>query len=189
MPSGIERGEKLTDLPDHIEATVAAISDLHAEHYRNAGQIQRLVSMTTALLARPRTLGFLTVAIVGWVVMNLGLLVSGAHVLDAPPFPYLADAASVVALYLTTIILITQRHDDDLATRRDQLTLELAVLAEQKSTKIIGLLEEFRRRDRHSPDSRDEDAEALSESVHPQAMLDQLQAAHQARDEGSSPSW
>lgn len=75
-------------------------------------------------------------AIVGWIVLNLSLLVSGAHILDEPPFPYLADAASIIALYLTTIILIAQRHDDDLATRRDQLTLELAILAEQKSTKI-----------------------------------------------------
>ena len=38
------------------------------------------------------------------------------------------------------MILITQRHDDEMATRREQITLELAILSEQKSAKIIALL-------------------------------------------------
>ena len=176
-----------TGLPDHIKATVAAISDLHAEHYRKAGRLQRMVSLTTAVLAKPRTLGVLTVAIAGWVALNLLLLVSGRHMLDEPPFPYLADAASIVALYLTTIILITQRHDDHLATRRDQLTLELAILSEQKSAKIIGMLEEMRRRESGQAHPQDGHAEVLSQSAHPREVLNALQAAHGAQDEvGSS---
>lgn len=172
-----------TGLPDHIEATVAAITDLHAEHYRKAGRMQRMVSLTTAFLARPRTLTILTVAIVGWIAGNLVLLVTGQHALDTPPFPYLADAASIVALYLTTIILITQRHDDDLATRRDQLTLELAILADQKASKIIGLLEELRQADPNQDSRRDDYADALSGAVHPNETLDALQAAHGALEQ------
>ena len=174
------------DLPNHVQAAVAAIADLHVEHYQKADRTQRLVSLTTSFLAR--TLGFLTAAIAGWIVLNLSLLVSGARVLDAPPFPYLADAASIIALYLTTNILITQRHDDDLATRRDQLTLELAILAEQKSTKIIGLLEALRQRDQDLPEQSAQDAGGSSGPTHPQAMLDALQAAHQALDDGEAGS-
>jgi uncharacterized membrane protein len=66
---------------------------------------------------------------------------------DPFPFPLLADAVSTVALYLTAMILITQRHDDEMATRREQITLELAILSEQKSAKIISLLQEFRHND------------------------------------------
>jgi hypothetical protein len=39
-----------------------------------------------------------------------------------------------------TMILMTQRRDDEMAMRRDQMTLELAILSEQKSAKIIALL-------------------------------------------------
>jgi hypothetical protein len=39
------------------------------------------------------------------------------------------------------------RDDDEMATRRDQIRLELATLREQKSSEIIALLEEFRRND------------------------------------------
>ena len=52
---------------------------------------------------------------------------------------------STIALYLAATILMTQRHDDEMATRREQITLELAILSEQKSSKIVALLEEFRR--------------------------------------------
>ncbi len=170
------------NLPEHIESTVAAIADLHAEHDRKAGPVQRMVIVVTALLARPRTLTYLTVGIIGWFVANLALLAAGQATLDAPPFPYLADAASILALYLTTIILITQRHDDDLATRRDQLTLELAILSDQKASKIITLLEDLRRRDPDTDQSRDKHAEELSEVRQPQETLQALQAAHGALD-------
>jgi hypothetical protein len=39
------------------------------------------------------------------------------------------------------MILISRRRDDDLATGRDQLTLELAILSERKSARTVGLLE------------------------------------------------
>jgi uncharacterized membrane protein len=83
-----------------------------------------------------------------------------------------------VALYLTAMILIAQRHDDELATRRDQLTLELAILSEQKSAKIIALLEEFRHNDPNQGDHRDEVAEAMAKPADTQVVLDAIKAAH-----------
>ena len=97
---------------------------------------------------------------------------------DPFTFPLLAAVVSTVALYLTAMILIAQRHDDELATRRDQLTLELAILSEQKSAKIIALLEEFRRNDPNQGDHRDEVAEAMAKPADTQVVLDAIKAAH-----------
>jgi uncharacterized membrane protein len=77
------------------------------------------------------------------------------------------------------MILIAQRHDDELATRRDQLSLELALLSERKSAKIIALLEEFRRNDPHQGDHRDEVAEALAKPADPKVVLDAIRIAHE----------
>jgi uncharacterized membrane protein len=88
-----------------------------------------------------------TVAIVSWVMLNLALPTFGRGALDPFPFPLLGAIVSTIALYLAAMILMTQRHDDEMATRREQITLELAILSEQKSSKIIALLEEFRRND------------------------------------------
>ena len=167
-----------TRVPPHVEQTVAAIAELHAAHYRQAGVQQKFVSAATAAVARPRTLGLVTIAIVGWLVLNIALMASGRAALDPFPFPLLSTAVSTVALYLAAMILIAQRHDDALATRRDQLTLELAILGEQKSAKIVALLEEFRRNDPNQGDHRDEIAEALAKPADPQAVLEAIKAAH-----------
>jgi uncharacterized membrane protein len=62
-----------------------------------------------------------------------------------------------------------------MATRREQITLELAILSEQKSSKIIELLEEFRRNDPNQGDH--EVAEALAEPADAQVVLDAIRAA------------
>ena len=136
--------EKPSSVPHHVEETVATIAALHAAHYREARALQKAVSRATSRVAQPATLILITVAIAGWVTLNLVLPEFGRAALDPFPFPLLAAVVSTVSLYLAAMILVTQRHDDELATRREQMTLELAILSEQKSAKIIALLEEFR---------------------------------------------
>ena len=165
-------------VPPHVEETVAAIAELHAAHYREAGPAQRFVSAATAAVARPATLAVITAAVAAWIVLNLALTAAGWRAPDPYPFPLLSAAVSTCALYLAAMILIAQRHDDELAAQRDQLTLEIAILSEQKSAKIIALLEEFRRNDPHQSDNRDKVAEALAEPSDPQAVLGAIRAAH-----------
>jgi uncharacterized membrane protein len=170
--------EDAPPLPPHVEETVAAIASLHVQHYQRAGTLQRFASAVTATVARPSTLAILTVAIVAWVALNLAMRASGLRAPDPYPFPFLAFAVSAASLCLTAMVLITQRHDDELATRREQLTLELAILSEQKSAKIIALLEEFRRNDPNQSNHRDELAEALAKPADTQAVLDAIREAH-----------
>ena len=113
--------------------------------------------------------------------LNLALPEFGRAALDPFPFPLLAAVVSTIALYLAAMILMTQRHDDEMATRREQITLELAILSEQKSSKIIALLEEFRRNDPNQGDQRDEVAEALAEPADAQVVLDAIRAAERRR--------
>jgi uncharacterized membrane protein len=115
-------------------------------------------------------------------MFNLALPEFGHASLDPFPFPLLGGMVSTIALYLAAMILMTQRHDDEMATRREQITLELAILSEQKSSKIIALLEEFRRNDPHQGNDRDEVAEALAEPADAQVVLDAIQTAAKAED-------
>ena len=167
-------------VPPLVEESVAAIAELHAAHYREAGALQKTVSGATSAVARPGTLIVITVAIAGWAALNFALPAFGRAAPDPFPFPLLAAAVSTLALYLAAMILIAQRHDDELATRRDQLTLELAILSEQKSAKIIALLEEFRRNDPHQGDHRDVVAEAMAQPANPQVVLHAIRSAHGA---------
>ncbi|GAN50850.1 hypothetical protein ME121_4907 [Methylobacterium sp. ME121] len=165
-------------LPAHIEDTVRAIAGLHWEHHRKAKPVQRTVARMTSAIGRPRFVGLLTLAILSWISLNLILPALGRASLDPPPFAYLQDAAGILSLYITSLILITQRHDEQLAEHRAQLTLELAIVSEQKNSKIIALLEEMRRDHPHISDRIDDEAEAMARPSDPQVVLDAIKDTH-----------
>ncbi len=167
------------DIPPHVEETVAAIVRLHTEHQSQASSARRFVNRATAFVARPRTLAVITAIIAGWIATNIAIEAAGRAAPDPSPYPLLATVLQAAALYLAAMILIVQRHDDELSARRAQLTLELSILAERKTAKIIELLEEFRLNDPHQSNRRDEVAEALAEPSDPQVVLNAIRSAHE----------
>jgi len=161
----------LSGLPSHIEDAISAVTKLHAEHHQNSTRMQCATRHIIGALGRPVCLGVLTVLLVGWPILNFCLWSAGYRPIDLAPFPWLSIAVSIVSLYIVILILATQQHDDELALRCQKLTLELAVMTEQKSTKIIQLLEESRRDNPLIPNRLDDVAAAMSESVAPSIVL------------------
>lgn len=166
-------------LPAHIEDTVQAIAELHAQHHRQATPILRAVDRMTQIVGRPRFVGLLTASIMAWIGLNLILEGTGRRAFDPVPFSLLQDLGELLGLYITVLILITQRRENQLAEHREQLTLELAIMGDQKSAKIIQLLEELRRDSPQVVDRHDPEAEALSVPADPQAVLDAIKETHE----------
>lgn len=146
----------------------------HATHAAEASRLQRLIERATRRAGRPAFVALLTIFVVGWIAFNLAVKALGRTPFDQPPFFWLQGAVALTALYMTVFILTTQRREDELAALRDQLTLELSILSEQKSAKIIALLEELRRDDPNISDRLDEHADALASPADPNAVLDAL---------------
>jgi uncharacterized membrane protein len=92
-------------------------------------------------------------------------------VLDPPPFNGLSMAFSPASFYIGILIYATQRRDDELAELREQLTLELALLGEQKTAKVIQLLEELRRDIPLVPGRTDEQADAMAQPLDPERVF------------------
>ena len=166
-------------LPAHIDETVRAIARLHAEHYQRSTPLQRIVDRMTALVGRLGFVGLLTAVVLVWMAANLVTAWAGREPLDPPPFAWLQGVVGLMALYMTALILATQRREDQLAGHREQLTLELAILGEQKSAKIIELLEEMRRDDPSLHNRVDHEAAAMSLPADPQAVLDAIKDSHE----------
>jgi len=161
-------------LPAHIQDTVEAIAKLHAEHQQSAGRLQRVVERLTGWIGRPQFIALLTGAILLWVAGNLLADRYDMPTWDAPPFAWLQGVVGLLALYVTVLILTTQRREDQLAGYREQLTLELAIVGEQKSAKIIALLEEMRRDNPNLRNRVDTEAAAMAVPADPQAVLDAI---------------
>ena len=158
----------------HLEETIRSIARLHAEHHEKATPLQRAVDRMTAVLGRPRFIGVLTVIVVGWIGVNLIVAALGLHPIDPPPFSGLQGAASLVSLYMVVLILITQQRADQLSQQREQLTLELALLGEQKTTKVIQLLEESRRDNPLIRNRIDPQADAMARPADAQSVIEAI---------------
>lgn len=172
-------------LPTHITETIGAIAKLHADHERAATPVQRLIERLTETLAKPRFIGGFTLFVAGWLgVVGVQTEFYGRS-FDPPPFNLLQGVLTVLAVYMTAVILSTQRRAGELASHREQLTLELATLAEQKSAKTISLLEELRRDSPTLPDRVDDDADAMAASADPGSVL---QAIIESQPELKSPT-
>lgn len=91
----------------------------------------------------------------------------------------------MASLYIGVVILTTQRRDDLLARHRELLTLELAILAKQKSAKTIALIEELRRDSPHLHDRVDREADQMARPADPQIVV---HAINEARVEAAHPS-
>jgi uncharacterized membrane protein len=166
-------------LPAHIEETVRSIARLQTAHEEQASPLQRSTNRITASAGQPKFLVVVTIAMLVWVGANLALGLSSFSPFDPPPFMWLQGLLAVVALYMTILILATQRYADQLAGYREQLTLELAILTEQKTSKIIELLEELRRDDPLIHNRADPQADAMAAAADPEAVLDAIKEAQE----------
>lgn len=161
-------------LPSHVAQTIDTIAELHRQHHRRATPSQKAVAQLTALVSRPRFVGGLTIVFGLWIGLNGLIKLVGYAPPDPPPFSYVQAVTGVAGVYITLLILITQRRENQLSEARDQLTLELAIVNEQKSAKIIALLEEMRRDLPNLPNRPDLEAEQLATPADPQVVLDAL---------------
>jgi uncharacterized membrane protein len=165
-------------LPAHIEETIQAIARLHADHDMRASRFQKAIDRVTGFAGRPRFISYLSAGIFLWLAWNAASRLVGATAFDPAPFSLLQTVVGVMALYLTALILATQRREDELAGHRERLTLQLAILSDHKSAKLIGLLEEMRRESPLLSNRIDHEAEAMLAPADPQSMLEAIANKH-----------
>ncbi len=165
-------------LPVHIEETVEAISRLNAEHHAETLPLQRLLSRLTRGASHPLFVCILMGAVAAWITINLALPRLGLAAFDEAPFNILQGGIGLAGLVIASLILTTQRRDDELASYREQLTLELSIIAERKAAKIIELLEELRRDLPSVMNRTDLEADALAQSSDPETVLSAIKDSH-----------
>jgi uncharacterized membrane protein len=125
------------DLSDHVGETIRSMARLSSEHEESANLQQRSVAQITGFLSQPAVIGFLALAIGFWVAVNeLGPSV-GWRVIDPPPFQWLQGMMTMTSLFMVFLLLGAQKHEDRLNKNGEFLTLELAILSEQKIAKVI----------------------------------------------------
>lgn len=166
---------------DPISQNIDAVVAIHAVAESQVDHHQRTVESLTAWLGRPQFFYGILVGVSLWMIVNSFAQPFGLRERDDPPFFWMQGAVGLGALLMTSVILITQNRQGKLAERREQLELQMSLLSEQRTAKIIDLLEELRR-DMPSVRNRvDAEAEALTRVVDPQEVLATFEAKIEER--------
>jgi len=169
-------------LAPHVEETVRAVEQMRVDHRTSATPLERTLERVKTKASAP-LFTVIAIALVGlWIGSNLALRNSAW---DEPPFAYLELTLSALAFFFAILILATRRRADTLAGHREQLILQLAFVSEQKTAKIIGLLEELRRDSPQLRDRVDRVAEQMTETVNPRAVSDALRNTVARETKGS----
>jgi uncharacterized membrane protein len=163
------------DLADHVDRSMEAIAKVHRAHAQSAGPLQRFAERATALAARPASIGCGALLAGGWMAWNVWVGRHGRHAPDPPPFAWLELAASLAGMGLAALILTTQRRANLLEDQRSQLILELALLNEQRSAKLVALLEELRRDSPQITDRVDLESEAMARPTDTEGILEEIE--------------
>lgn len=104
----------------------------------------------------------------GWIAYNT---LPGPRHFDPFPFQFLTLVVSLEAIMLSTFILITQNRQAAIADRRNELDLQINLLAEQENTKALVLLDAIARKlGLHEGD--DPEVKALEETARPETIVD-----------------
>lgn len=111
-----------------------------------------------------------------WILLNIGLF-HLPHLSEFDPFPFsfLTMVVSLEAIFLSTFVLISQNRLAAASEKRAELDLQVNLLAEQKATKVLEMLDQITsqldsvgKRFNFKPDP---EVQALKVSPEPQEVL------------------
>lgn len=79
-----------------------------------------------------------------WILLNVGLIhIPRVSEFDKFPFSLLTMIVSLEAIFLSTFVLISQNRLATASEKRAELDLQVNLLAEQKATKVIEMLDQI----------------------------------------------
>jgi uncharacterized membrane protein len=107
-----------------------------------------------------------------WIALNCRL-VSGLRPFDPYPFQFLTFVVSLEAIFLSLFILMSQNRSSSQADARAHLDLQINLLSEQESTKMLQMLRSLCRH--HGlADASDPEVEHLERRTEPEELLREL---------------
>jgi uncharacterized membrane protein len=133
------------ELPSTARENIERLADFADREEAKVTGIRLWIERISSLCGSPSYFIFVIAFIVLWVLVNTWGAHAGWRHFDEPPFFWLQGIVSSNALLLTVAVLIRQNRMAQLAEHRAHLDLQINLLAEQKVTKILQIIDELRR--------------------------------------------
>jgi uncharacterized membrane protein len=164
-----------SQLPPSVSENIGKISEFYARHEERVTPTQAAVEKIALFLGSPGYVAGNLVFVVCWIVANLVAPEFGWNQIDEPPFFWLQGFIALNAFIISTTVLIRQNRMSRLADHHAHLDLQVNLLTEEKSSKIIALLEELRRDLPNVGNKVDSEAEEMAKPADAKAVLSAIE--------------
>ncbi len=145
---------------DHlINENLQTVVDLENELYNKFTPLERWVHRFTLSVGRIGTAVAHLIAFALWIALNSFM----KNPWDPWPYDGLVVFLACESILLTLLVLITQRIMQKLQAHRTQLALQIGLLNEQETTKVLEVLERIEKK--LGVTVKDEDLSALSQQT------------------------
>jgi uncharacterized membrane protein len=171
LPAAVAQNPTSASERVQISQNIEAVLAFYTREDQKISRSQRIVERISLFAGRPIFLTLILLFVASWLLANLVLRQLGLHEFDPAPFFWLQGSLGLGALLTATVVLTKQNRLERLAEQRAHLDLNVMLLTEQKTAKLIHLIEELRRDLPNVRDRDDPEAAALQQSMKPDAVL------------------
>jgi uncharacterized membrane protein len=160
-------------LPSFISENIDAIIQAEQAANRRRSRSEAIYEFVGGSIGTLKFVAFQLIGTVLWVVINAGLM-QPVRPFDPFPFPILTQIVAVEAVLMTAFVLMKQNRMSKLADRRAHLGLQINLLTERETTKIIGMLLEIGKRFDIQHKVLDEETSQLSRLLTIETLIEAL---------------
>jgi uncharacterized membrane protein len=161
------------DITKIVERNVNALVHRKKEDLKKRSLTEKFVSTITSFTGSMASVYIHSILFGIWIIWNMGFL--NLRPFD-PSFIILATFAAVEAIFLTTFVLIGQRHMNAQAEKWAELDLQISLLTEHEVTKILTLITAVAKK-LQVVVVEDKEIQELSKHIHPDNVLDTMEKA------------
>jgi uncharacterized membrane protein len=176
-PEVQSRGSSMSDIDTSVRATtesaqqnIETIARLEHEAIERRSSGEKVSDVFTRFMGSMTFVVLHLVWLGLWFAVNLGAI-PGTEPFDPFPFGILTLIVSTEGVILAIFVLISQNRMSRLANQRAHLNLQISLLAEQETTKILQKLQAIADR---LDIPGDEEIERLSQSTHLEVLAQEL---------------
>ena len=170
MSDPIESSARATS--ESAQQNIETISKLEHEAIERRSASERISDAFTRFMGSMTFVLIHLAGLAAWFSWNLGAF--GLEPFDPFPFGILTLIVSTEGVILAIFVLISQNRMSRLANQRAHLNLQISLLAEQETTKILQRLKTVADHLDIRETERDEEIERLSQSTHLEVLAEEL---------------
>jgi len=156
-------------LPKALAKNIQMLIEQHREDLKEHSRARAMIHRVAAFISRAEFVYLHLVLFGAWIAINTG--VTGLPRFD-PHLDKLAVFAALESLFVSGCILINQRRNEQIAEERAELHLNISLLSERESTRVVRLVAALAQR--AGIETSADDLDELMEDIRPEEVLQEI---------------